>query len=68
MLNLCEVPPTAVTTSVTPTPTSTSRINLSIVSLVILFLTSSTITSPIGIVLAKETAGSGSDIGVSLST
>ena len=51
----------------TPTPTSTSRINLSIVSLVILFLTSSTMTSPIGIDLAYETAGSGSDFGVSRS-
>ena len=54
-------------TLVSPIPTSTSRINLSIVSLVILFLTSSTITSPIGIDLANETAGSGSDFGVSRS-
>ena len=51
-----------------PTPTSTSRMNLSIVSLVTLFLTSSTITSPIGIDLAYETDGSGSELGVSLST
>ena len=52
---------------VKPIPTSTSFKNLSTVSLVTLFLTSSTMTSPIGIDLAYDTAGSGSEIGVSRS-
>ena len=53
--------------SVRPTPTLTALIYLSIVSLVILFLTSSITTSPIGSVTAKEDVDSGSETGVSLS-
>ena len=53
--------------SVIPTPTSVLEINFSIVSLVILFLTSSTITDPIVSLSAKEVVGSGSESGVSLS-
>ena len=61
------VPPVPVTILVRPTPTSVSEMNLLIVSLVMLFLTSSTITSPIGVDFAKEVVGSGSESGVSLS-
>jgi len=68
VLKVCDCVSKSVCKFVNPIPTSTSLINLSIVSLVILFLTSSTITSPIGIDLAYDTAGSGSETGVSRST
>ena len=46
---------------------SVLAMNLSIVSLVILFLTSSMMTEPIVSLSANEVDGSGSEMGVSLS-
>ena len=51
---------------VIPTPTSVSRKYLSIVSLVMLFLTSLTTTSPISDGEAKHFAAAGSPTGLSL--
>ena len=61
------MPPTAVITFVRPIPTSTSFINLSRVSLVTLFLTSSTSVLPMSAESAKDIAESGSEFTVSLS-
>ena len=66
-MNLWLDPLLAVIILVKPIPTSTSLTNWSIVSLVILFLTLSTITSPIGSETAYDIAASGSELGVSRS-